>query len=425
MLSPDLLGRLVGAGTVVSGRLHILSLDKLERHFGERWPKVRERALVVAEQTLMAGLGPNDLHHKAGETSWLLFFPSLDKATAQARCAMLAEKVYRRLIGDDTRFDDVRIDTLVIEADGRVLTEAADPLAALQAAFDAAAAENADTGEPEKKPPLGWKQEEPETFPTDIGFRFVPMLDVTRGVINTYHCEPWREAAGGVTLTGHGVLQTGERSRLVGTLDCLRLEAGLSAVRALRARGEFAVIAFPVHCRTIEATDSRRALLALLETITADERRLLAIGVNGLPEGAPAGRIGYIARFLQRFCRAVTVMRPLKQSRPERLEGTGAFGISLTLDNALHGEQSAGASLDEFVKGANRHHLGALAFGLATPMLVAHAMLSGFNYVSGNGLLPPQAAPEGLRPFPCDHFIRRLGAQRVPQMAAGSSTAGG
>lgn len=396
----------------MSGRLHILNLDKLERHFADRWPRVRERALAVIEQTLLGGLGPNDLHHRAGETSWLMFFPTLDKGSAQARCAMLAEKVYRRLIGDDTRFDDAKIITVVIEADGRLLMEAADPLQAIQWALNAAEAGEKDDASkaPETR---HWIELPPETFPADIGFRFVPMLDVTRGVINTYHCEPWREAAGGVTLTGHGVLETGESSPLVGTLDCQRLATALGAVRALLARGEQAVVALPVHCRTIETTDPRRALMAVLEGILPEEKRLLAIGVNGLPDGAPAARIGYAARFLQRFCRAVTIMRPLKQSRPERLDNTGAFGMSLTLNNMPHTEQSAGPALDDFIQGATRHHLKALAFGLPSPMLVARAMLGGFNHVSGDGLLPPQAAPEGVRRFSCDAFLRQLDAQRA------------
>lgn len=51
-------------------------------------------------------------------------------------------------------------------------------------------------------------------------------------------------------------------------------------------------------------------------------------------------------------------------------------------------------------------------------MLVAYAMLSGFNHVSGEGLLAAQDAPEGVRRFACDEFLAQLGAQKAVQPAA-------
>jgi len=249
-------------------------------------------------------------------------------------------------------------------------------------------------------------------LPADIGFRFTPMLDVRKGVINTFQCEPWLPPDGGGARTGYDVLPPEENDALTGALDCGQLEAALTGLRGLLRRGEVAVIATAIHCRSIETTGPRRALLSLLETVTPAEKRLLAIVLCGLPDGAPTARIGYAVGFLQRFCRVVTVLRPLKAPHADRLEGTGAFGMNLAVDPALPAEQAI-AGLGDFIKAADRNHLKALVSGLSTPMLVAHAMLSGYSHVAGEGLLAPRPEPEGIRRFACDDFLRQLGTRKA------------
>jgi hypothetical protein len=256
------------------------------------------------------------------------------------------------------------------------------------------------------------------SLPAGLGFHFIPMLDVTHGVINTYHCEAWCRTDGGELRHDYDVLPPEENDVLTGELDCRRLEATLAGLRRMRARGEVAMIATSVHCRSIETTVARRALMALLETIQPEEKRFLAIVVCGLPDGAPTARLGYVVSFLQRFCRAVTVMRSLKTPHADRLEGSGAFGMNVTVGSAPSGAPAAIAALGELIKAAKKYHLRALAAGLSSPMLVAYAMLSGFNHVSGDGLLPPQADPEGIRRFACDEFLAQLGSQKALEAVA-------
>lgn len=266
---------------------------------------------------------------------------------------------------------------------------------------------------PDSQSRQGALAEAPTHYPAGIQFRFIPMLDVTHGVINTWHCESWRQVEGGDVRSGYAALPVDDNDVLTGELDCHRLEAALGAIRRLLARGEVAMIATSIHCRSIETTIARRALMALLETIAPHEKKLLAVVICGLPDGAPTARVGYAVGFLQRFCRAVTVLRSLKAPHPDRLEGSGAFGMNVTIEATAQTEQTASAALGEFIKGAKKHHLKALAGGLSTPMLVAYAMLSGFNHVSGDGLLPPQAEPEGIRRFACDAFLAQLGARKA------------
>lgn len=402
MFKSDFMRQLGASTNLISGRLHILNLEVLERHFGPRWPRVRERALAVAEQTIIAGLGPGELHHHSGDASWIMFFPALDKLTAQTRCAMLAERIFKRLAGDDARFEDLDIRTVVVEVDGTTLLESADPEALIRAVMEAREAENTQSSYNATKR----FEAEPETFPEDIEFRFVPMLDVRRGAINTYGCEPWRIAAGGIALSGHGVLLTGDRSPLIGELDVRTLRRVNDAMATLMAQGGKVVFAVNLHCRSIEMSLWRQEIIKVFEAMTAEHRSLLAIGVTGLPDGAPAMRIGYAVSFLKQFCRAVTVVRPLRRSRPERIHATGAFGLSVSLDNMPHSEAAIGPQLDEFIRGAAKYRLKGLMFGLSSPDLVTRAIEAGFAYVSGTGLLPSQSVPNGVQLLDWHAYVR-------------------
>lgn len=434
-LSPELLGRFARSPTLVSGRLHVLNLDRLERHFGANWPKVRSRALAIAEQTVLGGLGPQDLHVKVEEAKWLFFFPALDKDAAQLRCAMLADKVFRRLIGDDSRFDEVRVETVVVEADGKLLLEAADPMALVQAMVEQAAAppepkpaadENwyeygPDDDEPEPRraaepkgppPQMQWLRREPETFPTDLKFHFVPAWDASRDVIATHSCEPVREAPGGVLLAGYDTLTRGDDSALVGMLDVAIFKRARAAVRELIQANDPGIIVFTVHCRTLEMADARRHLTELLERSKPDERKLFAAQLSGLPVGAPTHRILQGVSFLKRYARAVFVRLPLNHPHFDDLRGSGAYGVVCCPKFGARLSAKDIEQLHRFGEQARRAGLKPVATALHDRAAVAAAIEAGIVNLNGDAVHPPADQPHGVRHFSVAgiHVARAAGA---------------
>lgn len=425
MLPREISERFAQNPTLVSGRLHILNLDQLERHFGENWPKVKSRALAIAEQTIIGGLGPHDLHVKVDEAKWLFFFPTLDKQAAQIHCAMLADKVFRRLIGDDGRFDEVRVETVVVEADGQVLLQAADPAALIHALVEekAAPAEpeqqstanwevDFDDDEPEPPPATEqkertyprWRRQEPETFPEDIRFHFVPIWDAARDIIAMHICEPMREAPGGILLTGYDTLTLGDNSTLVGMLDMAIFKRARAAARELIETNDPGFICFSVHCRTLEVADARRRLTKLLERSKPEERKLFTAQLAGLPVGAPSQRILYGVSFLRRYARAVLVQVPLAQMHFDKLIGSGAsgvvcrpgFGHALTARDTKH--------IVRFGEQARHAGLMPLASGLHDRTAVEAAVGAGITKLSGDAIRAPTGRPHGVRPFSPPEF---------------------
>jgi hypothetical protein len=434
MLSPELFGRFARSPTLVSGRLHVVNLDRLEQHFGASWPRVKARALAIAEQTILGGLGPQDLHIKVEEAKWLFFFPSLDKEAAQMRCAMLADKVFRRLIGDDTRFDEVRVETVVVEADGKLLLEAADPAALAQSLMEQAAApadpkpaqaqnwyEYGDDDEPEpprvaesKGPPpqLQWLRREPETFPADINFHFVPTWDASRDVVATHSCEPVREAPGGVLLTGYDTLTRGNDSSLVGVLDVAIFKRARAAVRELIRANDPGIIVFTVHCRTLEMAESRRHLTDLLERTKPEERKLFAAKLAGLPAGAPTHRILQGVSFLKRYARAVFVRAPLNDPNFDDLRGSGAYGVVCRPKFGATLSAKDIELLGRFGEQARRAGLKPVATGLRSHAALVAAIGAGIVNVNGEAVGPPVGQPHGVRHFSIAgiHIARAAGA---------------
>lgn len=418
MLSPAL-ARFAHNSTLVSGRLHLLNLERLERHFGATWPKVRERALAIAEQTVLGGLGPQDLQVRVEDTRWLFFFPTLDKQAAQVRCAMLAEKVFRRLIGDDSRFDDLKVETVVIEADGKLLMEAADPTVLIQTMLEQAAAESpedrsprdrfgfddddeeAQSSTPRAPPPSPqqWLQREPESFPADLRFQFIPVWDASRAVIATHACDPVRIAPGGVELHGYDTLTTGDASPLVGDLDVATFARARSAARELLRTNDPGIISFPVHCRTLELPEARQRITSALERSKPEERKLFAAQLAGLPKGAPVYRILQAVSFLRRYVRAVFIHLPPSFIRFDELRGCGAYGVICRVKSSGRPTAENVKELGRFCFQARRAGLKPVAVGLRDAAAAQAAIEAGLLNLQGEAIRPATDQPHGVRHF--------------------------
>lgn len=417
MLSPEL-ARFAQNSTLVSGRLHVLNLERLERHFGATWPKVRERALAIAEQTVLGGLGPQDLQIRVEDTKWLFFFPTLDKQAAQVRCAMLAEKVFRRLIGDDSRFDDVKVETVVVEADGKLLMEAADPTTLIQTMLEQAAAEppedrppggpfdfddddeEAESATPKTPPtPQRWLQREHECFPADLRFRFIPVWDASRAVVATHACEPARVAPGGIELHGYDTLTTGAGSPLVGDLDVATFARARSAARELLRANDPGIVSFPVHCRTLELPEARRRITSALERSKPDERKLFAAQLAGLPKGAPIYRILQGVSFLRRYAQAVFIHLPPSFIRFDELRGSGAYGVICHVRSSGRPTAEGMKELRRFCFQARRASLKPVAVGLRDAAAAQAAIEAGILNLQGEAIRSASDRPHGIRTF--------------------------
>lgn len=87
------------------GAVHVLDLRHLQAEFRERWSAVEQRVLNVAESVLRHRLDKADVYLREGHC-FLIVFANLTAQAANAKAAIMAAEIERRILGSD--FDDRR-----------------------------------------------------------------------------------------------------------------------------------------------------------------------------------------------------------------------------------------------------------------------------------------------------------------------------
>ena len=144
----------------------------------------------------------------------------------------------------------------------------------------------------------------------------------------------WRIPA--VMLSGHGDVPAAVRAMKCGALDFLEKPYSLNSLRQSVTRA----IDLDLRCRDGET--NRDKVARAMETLTADERRVLELTAEGKPDKAIAARLNLSTRTIQ--LRRASLMRKLGAgSRTDlirlfpRLEREPAVGPQLTIDGASWG----------------------------------------------------------------------------------------
>ena len=127
-------------GSLVTGRVHMINVDKVREHLGDRWPKFAERVHETIKAELKIRLSSRDMFRRMGDDSYVIVFGDCPEAEARLKIALLSEQILEKLLGEedakDLRF--LGVQRLVTKADGSVAVEALESTDALVAMLDEA-----------------------------------------------------------------------------------------------------------------------------------------------------------------------------------------------------------------------------------------------------------------------------------------------
>ncbi len=83
----------------VAGKIRLIGLQEVKSALGERWPAMRERAIITAERVLQRKLGPKDSHVRTRDDGFMICFAELDEEAASFTAAVIGREIRSRLIG--------------------------------------------------------------------------------------------------------------------------------------------------------------------------------------------------------------------------------------------------------------------------------------------------------------------------------------
>jgi hypothetical protein len=81
-------------------KLHIISLVEFREAVGERWSKVADKVMMIAEGVINLHLGAGNLFNRQGSDFFVLIFRTCDNSEGRRRAVTIAQELGTRLVGD-------------------------------------------------------------------------------------------------------------------------------------------------------------------------------------------------------------------------------------------------------------------------------------------------------------------------------------
>lgn len=81
-------------------KLHVVSLVEFHEAVGDKWPKLAEKVLMIAEGVINAHIGAGNIFCRQGADCFVLIFRTCDNSEGRRRALIIAQELGTRLVGD-------------------------------------------------------------------------------------------------------------------------------------------------------------------------------------------------------------------------------------------------------------------------------------------------------------------------------------
>lgn len=137
-----------------SVKLHVVSLVEFREAVGDRWRKLRDKVMMIAEATINKHLGQGNMASRQGEDLFVLVFPKLPEDQGRHRAFVIAKELGARLLGN-SRFaagEEPLVHVAALDPDEAIGPDGKLNLAALESAI-ATVRVDAPRGQPQQDLP--------------------------------------------------------------------------------------------------------------------------------------------------------------------------------------------------------------------------------------------------------------------------------
>lgn len=387
----------------LAGRVNFIGLSKIREKLGDRWGRVAERADEITRRAIERRLTAADVYTRYKELHYLIIFAHLPREQAQLKCALIAEEITKRLLGEDIAPDLLEVKTMISALGDALELEDVpriESLAARLAEGDPAQTERRVTQPPDDDD-TWWEAQPPATADAMSGVAFVyrPMWDVRHKAITSYACTP-------IANPGGPQLHVSDPS-VLRRLDALAQRRVITDLRNLVKANRRMMLALPVHFETLAALASRNEYMELCRRgIPPEGSRLLVFELVSIPDGLPQSRLLELSAILRRFGRSVLMRSPVARTmfRPAAETGIAAVGIEAPGDSVPEARQMQ--DMERFAAAARRAGLTTYVHGLRTISLTTAAIAAGFDFVDGDVLTSVVERPQNVYGFEMTQLFR-------------------
>ncbi|TWA86540.1 hypothetical protein FBZ83_102333 [Azospirillum brasilense] len=380
-------GRLITAGAV-----HLIGLDDIRDHLGNRWERVKERVHTYTDRLLEKTLSAQDVWFRHGDSQFIIVFAHADLQAAQLICGKIVESLHQALLGhSDT--SQIIVKTALVEIDGSIAVGSA----RLDELLNAASQSKAPAGQPQaeerRRPSLSafaLGNDEPPPRPKVL---FRPVYDVRHKVISTYTCRPDLLTCRNINQI---IMADFLQEEAIFDYDMEALCHAVCTYNELYKNNFRYAQTIPVHFETLASARRRREYLQSCRMIPSYLVPFLAFELDGLPQGVPSGRLAELVTLLRPFGRATIVILREENTDIGAYARAGVKGVGLSMD-FRDGDQRCIDKINAFCPVPRKHGLFAYLDGIRNVEQFQAAIEAGAAYIGGAVVGKDSDLPKHMR----------------------------
>ena len=377
---------------IETAQIQIIGLDDVKRRAGPLWDDLAVRVRETSQDFIGQRLGPHDVLIPAGD-GFLVVYAEPDGAPT--KCQTLQDDLNAFYLGEDWTHGlsaNVRHESL----GAAMLMER--------------------LGEPAQPSALG---PSPPPAAADTPLAILPVWSVAQEAITGYWITPEHPDRGfGRYAYDQGWLQTGwhREDRDFLELDLRILASAVDHIRACLVASKRCLLGYSVHSTTLMNRNGRRAFLQALACTPAEARPFLLGRVAEVQSGTPLAAIAEWVHQLRVISPRMAIAIHPSQRDVSGIEELGVFSVACVLPTAHPTALEANAlasTIAIWSRELRRQNLKLRLDNVDDPRLLGLALDGQIDFCTSQRLWPAVAAPEGMKPYRREHFLKVL-----PQAAA-------
>ncbi|MCR9256065.1 MAG: hypothetical protein NXI16_08215 [Alphaproteobacteria bacterium] len=352
------------AQALLAGNIQTLGLEEARKSFGDQWPKMADKILLLTETTIRRHLTPKDVYLVISEEQVIILFGEGDKEDANKKALRIAEEINEKLHGASGKEDPLitsRAVVLEVQTDN-VEKVAGDAAAVGNVVQDAQAAKDAK------------EREAVDGAKAKSSLQFWPVANLKKRLVSCYVAKliiP-EDALPDYPGAAAGHFQS--------EMDAMTVEQAGARIEEVKGR---ALLLIPVHYETLAVKGFRARLVEALKSLPEASSHRCLLDVVDLDPGTPQGRLHQLFSVVAPFVMGFSVHIPIgTKLPPDKFSGLRVRMIGTT---GREVEQNP-KPLAQFVKQVKSGRFRMVAYDVPTTEASILAKRCGVDYVQGAGV---------------------------------------
>ena len=399
-----------------NAQVHVIKLEKLEEHYGNKWEKIVGRVHAGIRMILVKNLTEDDSFAQVKNNAYVVMMSKADPREASNRIRKLTDEIHGTFIvseedayqrsrtADDasdeaemngsserhkgkgsssfehtssTRGQPNRSDAIDGGSNGSGMAAAAKPASADEDSLSAS------TSARHEKSQGVYDLSGADALPAGIAVQFRPLYDIQAKAVTGYICTPVYGSR-----EGYDILIGVKNKKLYSDLDVMVLQAARQkAAPAIKAKQKIFFIA-PVHYNTMADTTNNTFIVQNCAKLPAEEKQVIFFELSDISKSTGELTIKGIVDKIKPYTKLVILKTDIYGSSRKNISNLGVSLLSIDIRSSNLPEHALSSPMEKFIAEVKKSSLPTIMYGINTPSLAKSAKDAGFSALGGDAIHP-------------------------------------